>query len=287
MTPKPPPVKKTKNAGPSIQAPKIITDDVVKSTPPFIALNAVPHFGKTTAVAYAPVPLIIMAPREFGYLTLRGEKRVPKVGHVKITRWEELIALLQSLREDVQSHKTISIDASSGMEELCENYVCDTYFNSEWGKKEGEYHNYGAGASRTKQEWSIMLNLLDDIRWKFDVTIVMISHVKIKTIRKPGVIDYDCYIPDLNDKTWGAICKLADTILFGDFKTVVDPKATSQKGHGKGIGGTERVIYTGNCDAYPAKNRYGMPSEIKLSNDYRQTWKSISDSMKGASKDES
>ncbi len=60
-------------------------------------------------------------------------------------------------------------------------------------------------------------------------------------------------------------------MFFGTFVTVTQEK----KGRTRGIGGTERVIFTERTDGYDAKNRYGMPERIELPEDPAKSWSSV------------
>ena len=61
-------------------------------------------------------------------------------------------------------------------------------------------------------------------------------------------------------------------MLFGKFVTITEKSKT---GVIKGIGGTDRILYTERRDAFDAKNRYGMPAEIDIPNDPAKTWETI------------
>ena len=91
-----------------------------------------------------------------------------------------------------------------------------------------------------------------------------------RPISVAGTPNFDRYVCDVHPKTWAATCKWADAVLFGNFLTVVDKAAHT--GKGKGVGGTDRVIYTARRDAFDAKNRFGMPAELWLSDDPTESW---------------
>ena len=65
-------------------------------------------------------------------------------------------------------------------------------------------------------------------------------------------------------------------MLFGNFFTVIDDeKKAKRQGKGKAIGGTDRVLYTERRDAFDAKNRFGMPTEIWLPDNPAESWTTI------------
>jgi len=239
--------------------------------PPRILLNAVEGFGKTTAGAYSPNPVILMARGETGYETLLGSGLVPSVDAARIEDWPGLLELIPTL--DV--FKTVNLDAVGGFERLCHEFICDRDFNGDWGEK--GFASYQKGYDVSITEWLKLLVALDRLRDK-GVVVVILSHCKVKTFKNPMGADYDRYVSDVHDKTWGVTAKWADAVLFGNFFTVVETARSSKPEalkKGKGIGGTERVIYTERRDAFDAKNRYGMPEILDIPNEPENVWNTI------------
>jgi hypothetical protein len=131
-------------------------------------------------------------------------------------------------------------------------------------------------------DWLQLLARLDRIHGR-GVTIILLSHCKVAGFRNPEGPDFDRYVSDVHAKTWAATHKWADAVLFGKFRTIIDGGSTGVKPKkGKGIGGTDRVIYTERHDAYDAKNRFGMASEIEIPDDPSQVWATISAAITGA-----
>lgn len=238
-------------------------------------LNAVEGFGKTTIGAYAPEPLIIMAPRETGYETLLSRGRVPEVGRVQVQSWDELLGMLRSLRDDPQGFRTIVLDAMNGLERLCHEHVCKRDYRNDWGPK--GFMNWAKGPDTAQVDWKMMLDILDTIRLDHKIVILMLSHTIAKIQKNPLVEDFDRYIADVHHKTWGPTHKIADAVFFGTFHTIVDDSG----GRPKGIGGSQRVIHTEHHDAYDAKNRFGMVDTVYLEGGPESAWKTLVAAMKG------
>jgi hypothetical protein len=246
-----------------------------KFQPPRIVLNAVEGFGKTTAGANAPSPLIVMAAGETGYETLVGANLVPSVDAARVASWGDLIALLDAIADSDTGHRTIVLDAMGGIERLCHEHVCKREFGGDWGEK--GFASYGKGYDQSLPEWLSMLVRLDRIRDVRGATILMLSHAKVRTHKNPMGADFDRYVADCHEKTtWAATARWADAVLFGTFRTIVEEKRGKAA---KGIGGTERVIYTEQRDAFAAKNRYGMPSELEIPDDPSALWPTIWNSV--------
>jgi len=268
----PPPLQTNNNKTATIKPnmPNVGKLDAVFK-PPKILLNAVEGFGKTTAGAYSLNPVILQARGETGYETLLGSGLVPSIDAARIDNWLGLLELIPTL----EGFGTVNLDAIGGFERLCHEFICDRDFNDDWGEK--GFVSYQKGYDIAITEWIKLLSALDRLHDK-GVVIVILSHCKVKPFRNPMGADYDRYVSDVHDKTWSITSKWADAVLFGNFFTVVEtarsnkPEALKK---GKGIGGTERVIYTERRDAFDAKNRYNLPPVIDIPNEPDKMWDTI------------
>ena len=185
-----------------------------KNIAPIIVISAVEGWGKTSALAHAPDAAVLMAPGETGYLTLYGAGRVPAVPSASITTWTDLLATIDGFIAD-GAPKTLGLDALGGFERLCHDHICRTEFNGDWGEK--GFSSYMRGYEVSVSEWVKLLAKLERLRNTHGTTIVLLSHVKIKTFKNPQGSDFDRYTSDVHDKTWAATAKLADAVLFGNF----------------------------------------------------------------------
>ncbi len=283
MTPSTPPPapSASKAAAPTVALPAMGRAKT-KMMPPKLILNAVEGWGKTTMGAYAPEPFILMASGETGYTTLLGAKRVPEIdtilddsGKPRVAEsWLETLSVLDYFIANKTSHKTFVLDALGGFERLCHEHVCNRDFKGEWGEK--GFASYQKGYDVSVAEWQQLLRRLETIN-AGGITIIMLSHCMVRPFKNPLGEDFDRYVTNLHHKTWGPTVKWADAVLFGNFITVVDPKG----GRARGIGGTDRIIYTERRDAYDAKNRFGMPEAIEIPNDPTQIWSTVYNAIKG------
>lgn len=231
-----------------------------------IILNAVEGFGKTTFGAYAPKPAVLMARGETGFVTLRKANRVPDGDAVELTSWNATLRMVESLAGT--DYQSVVIDALGGFERLCHEHVCARDFNNEWGEK--GFQAYMRGYDVAVSDWLQLLVRLERLHGE-GKNIIFLSHVKAKTFKNPLGPDFDRYTADCHEKTWSPTHKWADVVLFGTFATVTQER----KGRTKGIGGTERVIFTERTDGYDAKNRYGMPGRLDIPDDPAQTWATV------------
>lgn len=247
---------------------------------PRIVLNAVEGWGKSTFGGYAPNPAYLMSRGESGYVTLRQHGLAPDVDQVELMSWVDLLAQVDEL--DTTDHGAVILDAMGGFERLCHEHVCARDFGGDWGDK--GFGSFQKGYDVSVSEWLILLQRLDRLRAKRNIPIIILSHSKVRPFKNPMGSDFDRYIADCHEKTWGVTHKWADCVLFGTFVTVaVEDKKTKRN---KGIGGVDRIVYTERRDAYDAKNRFGMPPQIDIPADHTQVYSTIMSAIDGAKADE-
>lgn len=237
--------------------------------PPRIVINGVEGIGKTTIAAYADNPVILMDERETGYVTLLQSGLVPEVDYFVSGSWAKTMNVLDYLIKNQTGHKTLAIDAMAGFEKQCHQSVCDREFKSDWGEK--GFLAYHKGYELSVNDWLAMLAKLDRIRLERDMTILLLSHCKIKAFRNPLGEDYDRYVADCHEKTWAPTAKWADAVLFANFLSVVKDD--------KGVGRTTRVVYAERRDAFDAKNRHGMRESFELPSDSALAYQTIREEM--------
>jgi hypothetical protein len=208
-----------------------------------------------------------MARGETGFETLRQSSSVPDCDAVRLNSWADTLKIVEDLR--TTNHESVVLDALGGFERLCHEHVCARDFDNVWGEK--GFQAYMRGYDVAIADWQQLIVRMDELRSIRNVNIILLAHSKIKTFKNPLGPDFDRYVPDCHEKTWGVTHKWADAVLFGNYISVT----RKDKGRDKGIGGTERVIYCDRTDAYDAKNRYGMPSMLTMSVGPADMWKTV------------
>ncbi len=233
---------------------------------PRVILSAIEGFGKTTFGAFAPSPLILMSRGETGYETLLSAGRVPAVPAYRVDGWAETMSWVTDLTADPQGIQTLVLDCIDGFEHLCHEHVCNSKYGGDWGDR--GFLNFRRGYETSMSDFLQLLFQLERLSDR-GVTTVLLCHAEKATFKNPMGSDFDRYVGGVNQAhTWPALRAWADVLLFGTFKTIVDKD--------KGIGGTDRLVYTERRDAFDAKNRFGMPPEIPLLKDPAGMWSSIS-----------
>lgn len=238
--------------------------------PPRLKLDAVEGWGKSTIGAYSSSkPLFVMCGNETGFRTLVGARLVPNCHSVHATTFLVLLdALAQAADMDF---KSIVLDATGGLERLAHEHVCNRDFKGDWG--DTGFLSFQKGPKIAVAEILKVLNALDKIRAQTGAVIWLLGHTKIITVKNPLGPDYDQFIGDTSPDTTAVLNKWCDAIFLGKYQTIVDTSGSGRnKGKGKAIGGTQRVMYVDESDAVKAKNRYFMepnpmliPDDPKLS----------------------
>jgi len=231
-----------------------------------ILLNAVKGWGKTTLGAFAESSLIL-APLELGYCTLKQYGRVPSRPYGIAKNWSQLLEAISAAGE--LSQCLLVLDALDGFEQLCFEHVCEREFKGDWGER--GFIAYQRGFKQSVMVWKQLLQKLDELRLA-GKSILLLSHVLERTINNPMGKDYDRFVGNTHKDIWGVTSNWCDAVLFGTFLTHV---VKDSKGKDKGVGGTDRVLYTTGTDAYDAKNRFGMPAMVEFSDDPTLMWETL------------
>jgi hypothetical protein len=285
MTIAPPPTGRPKPNGspvtPSKPKNRLGSIDPSVVPPDRIVLYAIEGWGKTSLASFAPNPAILMARGETGYPTLRKYNLVPDVPAAEISTWEDLMDQLDFIISNPVEYKTLALDALGGFERLCHEMVCARDYKGVWGDK--GFDSYKEGYDVSVADWLLMLQKLDRIRAK-GIQPIILAHAKVSPFKNPDGPDFDRYSAECHHKTWSVTAKWADNVFFGRYESlVIDSKGavadTSTKGRKKGIGGTERVLFTQRRDSFDAKNRCGMAEEITIPNTPSEMWPTLVASM--------
>lgn len=235
-----------------------------------IATVGMPGWGKTSMVAYAPNPLVIMCGNERGYETLLNANRVPDINALHVDDWETLKATLRSFVGNCP-YEHIGFDTIGGLERMCHAHICATQFAGNWGEK--GFNAFKRGYEIAITEILILLDLLDELVFS-GVSIHLLGHSIVKPFQNPEGSDYHTYRPDVHEKTWACMERWVDAAFLGKFETIIEKE--EGKGRAKGKGGETRLLCTSRHDAYPfVKNRYGMPSVIQMPDTAAEVWLNI------------
>lgn len=240
-----------------------------------VVINAVEGWGKTTVAAHSKKPLMLLIRNELGYLKLLEHKRVPEVDYIIVDSWTETLDVLDHLNSTDTDHETLCIDALSNLEKLCHEHVCRRDFNNDW--TETGFLSWNKGYTLAVNDWLQLIAKLERLQSNRSMNIILLSHVQTKPYKNPVGEDYDRFVPNVHEKTWEPTKQWPDAVLLGNFYTTTTDAKGGKKA--KGIGGTDRIIYTERRAAWDAKNRMNMPESIDIPNDPARAWSTIAQHM--------
>lgn len=230
--------------------------------PQKIMLLAVEGWGKTTIGASIPNTAILMPETETGYNTLYAKGRVPKRDAQVTTTWKETLDALDTLK----GYDALTLDELSGFETQCFEHIRKTEKNlNTWEK----FDNYGKGArNAAKGEWKKFLAKLESL----NIMIMALCHCEVGHFDGVDTEGYSLYTASLNKKIWHGCKRWANAVFFGTFDVIADDGKVMSND-------ADRVLYTEHRPTHPAKNQYGMKTEIQMGKDPAAMWDIIHSAM--------
>jgi hypothetical protein len=238
-----------------------------RHAPSRILLYSAPKWGKTSFAAFAPKPICLMTRGEDGLLTLMSYGRVPEIAHFDETARSLDCAkqAVQFLLQSQHDYKTLVIDTINGLARLVAEQVCDNNkFQGDWS----EFEAFGRGVAVCEAPWLEFMQTLEELRQDRGMSIILLAHQRVKSIKNPAGADYDQFMPDLPDKLLAHMNRWADAILFGGFDSQEKKQAM---GKAK-VTGTGRILITAESAAHVVGNRYGLPRTIHCGNGGADAW---------------
>lgn len=226
-----------------------------ENRPPRIMIYGSEGVGKSTFAASAPNPVFIQTEDGLGELDCRKFPLAHSLSKV--------LAQLTALREEQHDFQTVVVDSADWLERLIFDEVCREYGVRNIEKADG---GYGKGYTHALTHWRKVVNLLQELRDKRGMMVILVAHAKVERFEDPENAAYDRYTPRLNKHAASLIAEWVDAVLFANKKFRVT-KDASDRAIAAPIGadGGERIIRTVGSPACIAKNRYGLPGEIPLS----------------------
>jgi hypothetical protein len=232
------------------RSPRMTLDRVTtgkRKRPMRVLLYGTEGIGKSTWAASAPSPIFLGAEDGTAQLDIA---RFPEP-----ELWADAKEAIRVLTNTDHNYKTLAIDTLDWLEPLAWQDVC-----LEAGKKSIEDLGYGKGYVAALDKWRELLSMLDTLREKRGMHIIMLAHSRIKTFRNPEGDDFDRYELKLHDKSGGLVKEWCDAVLFAVYETLTAKDGTRVRGVDTGA----RIAHTERRAAFDAKNRYGLPASLPL-----------------------
>ncbi len=207
-----------------------------------------PGIGKTTFAASTPAPL---------FLATEAGTNELDVARVEVGDYATITEAIESLTRDAQGFGTVVVDTVDALEAMLTEHVCR---ENKWDNIESP--GYGKGYVPLHNEWGKFLVLLDRLARVQGLNMLLLGHVHVKKYTPPDSEPYDRFDLKLSEKASARVREWADAVLFARHEVVVSQvKGESRK---RGFATGDRVLHTVEAAAYSAKNRYGLPDPLKL-----------------------
>lgn len=249
-------------------------DSITKGTvfrAPRIVLLGVEKIGKSTFASGSESPI---------FIPIKGEEGIDDISAGKFPACGSLgdvITCLNTLHTDEHELKSVVIDSASALEPLIHRGVCLRNENADSINK-GKL-SYGVGHTEALNDWRTIIEWLDVLRRRKNMTSIIIGHVRVRRFDDPGGLSYDQYQFDLHDKAANLLYRWADLILFCNTKVVVkqeDAGFNRTIGKGKDFTEGQRFLYTQKRPSHPGGGRgiFGrLPYELDL------TWSAFQEAV--------
>jgi len=172
--------------------------------------------------------------------------------------WRALVDMVTEFARDHHGRKALVIDTVDWAEKLCVAHVCAANNITSLGGQE----DYGRSYNLLEVEWYRFLDALSRVAAS-GMHVCLLAHAKMRKFEVPDEKgSFDRFELKLERKTSAALKEWARTVLFLNYKTYV---VTGEKKGDKPRGtGGHRVMYSSHHPIWDAKNRAGLPEEMRV-----------------------
>lgn len=206
-----------------------------------ITVYGVHGIGKSTLASQFPGPVFVD--------TEDGTSHLP-VSRISVNDYKSLGKALVELRDADIPCLTVVIDTIDHAELFLRDEVCRAHHIDGI-----EALSYGKGWVFLAEKFGEFISRYLDPLIAAGIHVVIVGHSAIKRVQLPGLDGFDRWEPRLYLQCANRLKEWSDAVLFLNWKT----RVSVNEGKPKGLGGTERAIYTQHSAAHDAKSRIALP----------------------------
>ena len=203
--------------------------------------------GKSTLASQAPAPVFLCAEEGVSHLDVQ---RFPAP-----ERWQDVLDAIDQLTTEEHSFKTLVIDTLDWLEPLCWAHVCKL-----GGKPDIEAFGYGKGYVAAVDAWRVLLGRLERLQSKRGMHVVLLGHAAARDHKDPDLDSWKRWAPKLHSAAADLVCEWVEAVLYATHLAFAKKDGLKTRGVSTG----ERVLYTEWTPGHVAKNRWGLPPQIRL-----------------------
>ena len=174
-----------------------------ENKPPRIMVYGQEGVGKSTFGASAPYPIFIQTEDGLGEINCCKFPLAHNVGDV--------LDSLTALRDEDHNFRTVVIDSLDWLERLIFDEICKEFGVRSIEKADG---GYGKGYVDALVHWRKVIALLDELRNKRGMMVILLAHAKVERFEDPENAAYDRYSPRLHKHAASLISEWVDGVLF-------------------------------------------------------------------------
>jgi tRNA A37 threonylcarbamoyladenosine biosynthesis protein TsaE len=239
-----------------------ITLSSEKNLPPRVVLYGTSGIGKTTFGSMAPNPIFI--PTEDGAAAV-SVPTFPLIRAWKNPEGTGLVDAFNVLATSDHNFQTVVLDSADWTENILKEQVAADYGLKNFDTSNGKLA-YGRGARAVEEYWRNICDSFTYLRDTRNMGVIIIAHSQVKRFDDPTTEAYDRYILDLLKDSAAVLTEWADVVLFANTQTaVVEEKVGINGVKKRGVGPSERWMFTQETPAFKAKCRWAVPPKLPLS----------------------
>lgn len=229
--------------------------------PPLLLVYGPDGVGKTAFAAGAPSPLFLGAEAGTNHLN---------VNRLALTTLDDAKDALKDLATTEHPFKTAVIDTADWLESAVYEYVIRKHGKPDWTSIED--FGFGKGRVHALEAWKELVIQINQVRDK-GLGVIILAHSLVKKFEDPSTPQgYERFQLKLQSGAGsdvaGLLREFVDTVMFMNYETL-----TSTEDKKRAFGDGTRILHTRRTPAYDAKNRFGLPAQIRLPEDPLNTGK--------------